>query len=172
MLLIGNGRLITRDSNNTFFDNGAVAIDGKIIKKVGATCDLKSEYPNADYIDAKGGLIMPGFINMHHHIYSAFARGITLDNYNPSNFVDILEGMWWKIDRTLNLDDCYHSAMVTYLDCVKAGVTTIFDHHASYGAVEGSLFEISKAADTFGVRSCLCYEVSDRDGEAKMKASV
>jgi len=172
MLLIGNGRLITRDSFNTFLEDGAVAIEGKLVKKVGETSKLRREYPTAEYIDAKGGLIMPGFINMHHHIYSAFARGIALKNYNPNNFVDILEGMWWKIDNTLNLDDCYHSSMVTYLDCVKAGVTTIFDHHASFGAVENSLFKISEVADLFGVRSCLCFEVSDRNGEDKMKASV
>jgi len=172
MILIGNGRLITRDAEGTFFEFGAVAIEGKTIKKVGALNELLQEFPHAEFVDAKGGLIMPGFINMHHHIYSAFARGIALSNYSPSNFVDILEGMWWRIDRTLNLKDTYQSAMVTYLDCVKAGVTTIFDHHASFGAVEGSLSQISEVADKFGVRSCLCYEVSDRDGEELMQASI
>ena len=172
MLLIGNGRLITRDSNNNFYEDGAVVVEGKTIKKVGATNDLRGEFPEAEWIDAKGGVIMPGFINMHHHIYSAFARGIALSNYSPKNFVDILEGMWWRIDRTLNLEDCYQSAMVTYLDCVKAGVTTVFDHHASFGAVTDSLFKISEVADLYGIRTCLCYEVSDRDGEEKMKASV
>jgi len=62
--------------------------------------------------------------------------------------------------------------MVTYLDCIKNGVTTVFDHHASYGAIDGSLFAISDAARELGVRTCLCYEVSDRDGEGKMKQAV
>lgn len=172
MLLIGNGRLITRDDAGTFFDNGCLAIEGKFIKKVGTTCELLQEYPKAEFIDAKGGVIMPGLINTHNHIYSAFARGLSMNNYNPGNFLDILEGMWWKIDRTLNLEDTYHSAMVTYLDCIKNGVTTVFDHHASYGAVEGSLFKLSEAADQFGIRTSLCYEISDRDGKARMEAAV
>ena len=71
-----NGRVITRDANNTFLENGAVAIDGKKIVKVGNTADLKAAYPDAEYIDAKGGVIMPGLINAHNHIYSAFSRGI------------------------------------------------------------------------------------------------
>lgn len=172
MLLIGNGRLITRDKEGTFFENGCVAIEGQKIKAVGATTDLRKEFPKAEFIDAKGGVIMPGFINMHNHIYSTFARGLSINNYHPKNFMDILEGQWWRIDRTLNLEDSYHSAKIAYLDSIKNGVTTVFDHHASYGAIEGSLTQLSNAADELGVRTCLCYEVSDRDGEAKMKAAV
>lgn len=172
MLLIGNGRLITRDKEGTFFENGCVAIEGQKIKAVGATTDLRKEFPKAEFIDAKGGVIMPGFINMHNHIYSTFARGLSINNYHPKNFMDILEGQWWHIDRTLNLEDSYHSAKIAYLDSIKNGVTTVFDHHASYGAIEGSLIQLSNAADELGVRTCLCYEVSDRDGEVKMKAAV
>ncbi|OTN89966.1 chlorohydrolase/aminohydrolase [Enterococcus sp. 7E2_DIV0204] len=172
MLLIGNGRLITRDKEGTFFENGCVAIEGQKIKAVGATTGLRKEFPKAEFIDAKGGVIMPGFINMHNHIYSTFARGLSINNYHPKNFMDILEGQWWRIDRTLNLEDSYHSAKIAYLDSIKNGVTTVFDHHASYGAIEGSLTQLSNAANELGVRTCLCYEVSDRDGEAKMKAAV
>lgn len=172
MLLIGNGRLITRDSKGTFYENGCVAIQGRFIKKIGNTEELKKEFPKADFIDAKGGVIMPGFINMHNHIYSTFARGLSITNYSPKNFMAILEGQWWRIDRSLNNKDSYHSAKVAYLDSIKNGVTTVFDHHASYGEIEGSLFELSKAADELGVRTCLCYEVSDRDGQEKMKAAV
>ena len=62
--------------------------------------------------------------------------------------------------------------MATYIDAIKNGVTTVFDHHASFGHIEGSLFEIEKAARETGVRSCLCYEVSDRDGKDKARAAV
>jgi len=172
MLVVGNGRLITRDAQGTFFQDGAVAIDGKLIKQVGTTAEIKAAYPEAEFIDAKGGVIMPGMINTHNHIYSAFARGLSMNNYNPKNFDDILEGMWWRIDRKLNLDDVHHSAMFSYMDNIKNGVTTMFDHHASFGAVEGSLDVLSKAADQFGIRTSLCYEISDRDGVDLMKASV
>ncbi|EOH98854.1 chlorohydrolase/aminohydrolase [Enterococcus moraviensis ATCC BAA-383] len=172
MLLVGNGRLITRDEEGTFFDDGCVAIEGEKIKAVGTTTEIKKQFPEAEFIDAKGGVIMPGFINMHNHIYSTFARGLSINGYHPKNFMDILEGQWWRIDRTLNLEDSYHSAKIAYLDSIKNGVTTVFDHHASYGAIEGSLTQLSTAADELGVRTCLCYEVSDRDGEEKMKAAV
>lgn len=172
MLLIGNGVLIARDDKNTFLSNGGVVTEGKLIKAVGKTEDLKAQFPDAEFIDAKGGLIMPGLINMHEHIYSSFARGLSIKGYDPKGFLDVLEGQWWKIDRNLNLKDDYHSAKVAYLDSIKSGVTTVFDHHASYGQVSGSLHELSKAADEYGIRTCLCYEVSDRDGEEKAVASV
>ena len=115
---------------------------------------------------------MPAFINIYEHIYSAFARGLNINGYNPKGFLDILEGMWWTIDRHLTLEQTYLSAMATYIDCIKNGVTTIFDHHASFGHIGGSLFQIEEAARRTGVRSCLCYEVSDRDGEEKARESV
>lgn len=172
MLILGNGKLITRDPAMPFLEDGAVVLDGNVIRKTGETGCLRAEYPDAEFIDAKGGLIMPAFINAHEHIYSAFARGLSVKGYQPKGFLDILDGMWWTIDRKLTLRDTYLSAMATYIDCIRNGVTTIFDHHASFGSVGGSLFEIERAAKETGVRSCLCYEVSDRDGMDKARASV
>ena len=172
MLILGNGRVITRDPSAPYMESGAVAMDGRTIVKVGSTEELKKAYPDAEYIDAKRKVIMPAFINAHEHIYSSFARGLSINGYNPNGFLDILDGMWWTIDRNLTLEDTYLSAMATYVECIKNGVTTIFDHHASFGSIEGSLFEIEKAAKETGVRSCLCYEISDRDGKEKAKASV
>nr|WP_243167973.1 amidohydrolase family protein [Anaerocolumna cellulosilytica] len=111
---------------------------------------------------------MPGFINTHSHIYSAFARGLSIPGNKPADFLDILEGTWWRVDRKLTLKQVYLSAISTYLDCIKNGVTTVFDHHASYGEVKGSLSQISEAAKEAGVRTCLSYEVSDRVGKDKM----
>ena len=172
MLVLGNGRVVTRDASCPFIEDGAVAVRDTKICRVGKTQDIRSAFPDAEYIDAKGGLIMPGFINVHEHIYSAFARGLSIKGYDPKGFLDILDGQWWTIDRNLTLHDTYLSAMATYIDCIRNGVTTIFDHHASFGSIEGSLFEIEKAAKETGVRSCLCYEISDRDGMDKAKASV
>ena len=172
MLVLGNGKVITRDAAYPLIENGAVAIDGTTICKVGSSEEVRNAYPDAEYIDAKGGLIMPGFINVHEHIYSAFARGLSIKGYDPKGFLDILDGQWWTIDRNLTLHDTYLSAMATYIDCIRNGVTTIFDHHASFGSIRGSLFEIEKAAKETGVRSCLCYEISDRDGMDKARESV
>ena len=172
MLVIGNGKLVTREENHPFYECGAVAADGAKIADVGAHDEILAKYPDAEYIDAKGGVIMPGFINAHEHIYSAFARGLSIRGYNPKGFLDILDGQWWTIDRHLTLEQVRYSAYDTMISCIRNGVTTIFDHHASFGAVEGSLFEIAKAAEDTGIRSCLCYEISDRDGMDKARAAV
>ena len=171
MLLIGNGRLLTRDQGN-YIENGTVAIDGNLIVEVGETGALRQKYPSAEWIDANGGVIMPGLVNTHNHIYSAFARGLSIKGYNPHDFNDILEGMWWKIDRLLTKENDSLSAQAVYLDCIKNGVTTVFDHHASYLDIPGSLDTIADAAKSLGVRTSLCYEVSDRDGKAKMTEAV
>ena len=172
MLVIGNGRLVTRDAGNPFIENGAVAMDGNVIKKVGTLEEVKKEFPEAEFIDAKGGVIMPAFINTHEHIYSAMARGLSIKGYNPKGFLDILDGMWWTIDRHLTNEQTRQSARATYLDSIKNGVTTVFDHHASFGEIHDSLFAIEDAAKEMGIRTCLCYEVSDRDGMDKARAAV
>ncbi len=163
-MLIGNGRLITHDDRQPYFENGCVAIRDGLIVAVGATAELQAEFPGAKFIDARGRVMMPGLINTHTHLYSVFARGMILKDDAPGNFSEILERLWWRLDKALSLDDVYWSAVVGMIASIRNGVTTIFDHHASPGAVSGSLFRIAKAARETGVRSCLCYEVSDRDG--------
>lgn len=172
LFLLGNGRVITRDLQNPYLEQGCVCFDEQQIIEVGDERTLRDKYPQAGWLDAKGGVIMPGLINTHHHIYSTFARGMAINNYNPQNFTDILEGMWWRLDRQLTLEDCRYSAYATYINCLRNGVTTVFDHHASFGAIEGSLFELASVAKELGVRTCLCYEVSDRDGQDKMRQAV
>ena len=172
MILVFNGRVVTRDEKNPFINNGAVAMEGNKIIEVGESDKLKSKYANAEMIDAKEAVVMPAFINMHEHIYSALARGLNIKGYVAKDFLTILDGMWWTLDRNLDNEFTNLSAIQTYIECVKNGVTTIFDHHASFGEIDGSLDAIEEAARKIGVRSCLCYEISDRDGMDKSKASV
>ena len=172
MLLIGNGRVITRDPERPYLEKGAVVTEGGIIAAVGDEKTLREAYPDAQYVDAAGGVIMPGLINAHTHIYSGLARGLSIPGYNPTNFFEILDGMWWHIDRHLTLDGTRASAYATILDCIRNGVTTIFDHHASFGEIPGSLFAIRDTAKETGMRACLCYEVSERDGEEKTQQGI
>jgi len=172
MIIFVNGLLITRNKDLPLIENGAVAVENNLIKEIGTTEDIKVKYPQGEYVDVDGKLIMPGFINVHEHIYSALSRGISINNYNPNGFLDILDGMWWTIDRHLTNESTRQSAIGTYIDCIKNGVTTVFDHHASYGQIKDSLFTIGEVAKELGIRTCLCYEVSDREGEAKMKEAV
>ena len=172
MLVIGNGKLFTRNDELPFVENGAVAIEGTKIAAVGETEAIKKQYGDAEFIDAKGGVIMPAFINTHEHIYSAMARGLSIKGYNPKGFLDILDGQWWTIDRHLTLEQTKYSAVETLISCIRNGVTTVFDHHASFGQIGGSLFTIADVAKELGVRACLCYEISDRDGMDKARESV
>lgn len=165
MLLIGNGLVITRDDNNKIIKDGCVVVKDNKIVEVGLTSILKNKYQDFRYIDALGKLIMPGFINTHMHYYSTFARGMANDSPPAKSFVDILNGLWWRLDKVLTMDDIYYSALVPMVDQIKNGVTTVFDHHASPNAAKGSLFKIAEASETAGIRSNLCYETSDRDGQ-------
>lgn len=166
MLLIGNGRLVTNNSETPFIEDGCVVVEGSLIKDYGTTPDMKKKYPEADFEDANRRIIMPGLVNMHTHIYSSFARGMSLDQPEPNHtFLDVLENMWWRMDKQLTLEDTKYSAYATLLEGVRCGVTTVFDHHASPYHIDGSLFTIADAAKDIGVRASLCYEVSDRDGE-------
>ncbi len=164
MLLVGNGKIITRDAACPIIEEGTVAIEGNQIIEVGPTAILKEKYHGSKFIDAKGKLIMPGFINTHMHYYSTFARGMANDSPQAKCFSDILKGLWWRLDRKLTPKDVYYSALVPMVDQIKCGVTTAFDHHASAFSIEGSLFTIADAAQKAGIRSNLCYETSDRDG--------
>jgi putative selenium metabolism protein SsnA len=172
MLLVGNGTLITQDEHLPLIEDGCVAIQDGLIVEVGETADLQRRHPAAQFVNARGRLIMPGLINTHTHLYSTFARGMALKDEAPCDFLQILKRLWWRLDRVLTLEDVYLSAMVALIDCIKNGTTTIFDHHSSPGAVTGSLFRIAEAARRTGVRSCLCYEVSDRDGAEVADQSI
>lgn len=173
MIMFGNGVVVTRDAQRPLINGGAVAVgDDGLISALGPTQKLRREYPGAHFVDARGGLIMPGLINLHHHAYYTLARGLRPRPGAGKGLPALLEGRWWRLDRAMNLEDVYHGAAAAFRECVRSGVTTVFDHHASYGAVTGSLSEISRAADELGLRACLCYEVSDREGESKCRAAI
>ena len=173
MYLVTNGRLITRDPDGKgYYEHGAVAYEGSQIVEVGEESALRAKYADAEIIDAKGGVIMPALINAHTHIYSALARGLSIVGNNPTNFYEVLDGTWWAIDRHLMMEGTRASATALYMDSIKQGVTTIFDHHASYGEIPGTLHTIAEESKRLGLRSCLCYEVSDRDGEEKCLQAI
>ncbi|SJZ59863.1 putative selenium metabolism protein SsnA [Cetobacterium ceti] len=164
MYIFGNGRVITQDKNNPYLEDGAVVVQDDKIIDVGEFKDLSRKYSDAEFINAKGRVIMPGLINTHMHIYSSFARGMKI--IAPTrNFDEILENLWWKVDKNLTLEGTKYSAYATYIDCIKNGVTTVIDHHASPYHLRGSLMTIGQVAEEIGIRASLSYEVSDRDGE-------
>lgn len=120
--------------------------------------------PGDTRIDCSDCVVIPGNVCAHHHLYSTLARGMPYRLEPPQDFVQILQRVWWRLDRALDSDSVWLSAWSGAADAVLAGTTTIVDHHASPNAIEGSLEQVASALEQVAVRSILCYEVSDRDG--------
>ncbi|MEW6094865.1 MAG: putative aminohydrolase SsnA [Chloroflexota bacterium] len=158
-----NGIVVTLGENNRVLWNAAVVTDGEMVAAVGESAGMKKRFPDAEPVDCSGKIILPGFICAHHHFYSTMARGMSIPGEPAENFVQILERLWWKVDRALDEEDILLSAQLPLIDCIRNGTTTIIDHHASPSMRDGSLDLIEGAVRQAGVRASLCYEVSDRN---------
>ncbi len=158
-----NGIVATLGKENKVLLNGSVVTDGEKIVAVGDSAQMKQRYPKAESVDCKGKVLMPGFICTHHHFYSTMARGMAIPGEPASNFVEILERLWWKLDMALSDEDITLSAQIPLIECIRNGTTTVIDHHASPSMRDGSLDLIESAVRQAGIRASLCYEVSDRN---------
>ena len=163
-LLITNGRIITWGQPNEIIENGALLLQNGRIVALGPSDELSARYRSARTLDAAGQLVMPGNICAHTHFYGAFARGMAIPGPAPKDFPDILERLWWRLDRALLDIDVKYSALVCLIDAIKHGTTTLIDHHASPAHIDTSLDQIADAVEEAGLRAVLCYEVSDRNG--------
>lgn len=123
-------------------------------------------------LDVSGKLVMPGLTCAHTHLYSALARGMPAPAERPRNFLEILEKIWWRLDRALDEETLYASALVGALEAARAGTTTIIDHNSSPGFIRGSLRTVARALEEVGLRGILCYEVTDRGGPADRDAGL
>jgi putative selenium metabolism protein SsnA len=198
-MIIHNARVLTFDSANRVLDSGGVEIlpDGSIGQVTETLADCRgtacrtllvpphdqtgegtasrtptTQLADQETIDAQGKLLMPALINCHTHLYSTLARGIRLAGRAPRNFPEILKKLWWRLDRALNLEDVYYSALVGLIDSAKCGVGTLVDHHSSPHACAGSLDQIEQAFREVGLRGVLCYETSDRNGSASAAEGI
>ncbi len=162
-MLIHNGTLITLGAPCQVLEKQALLVEDGRITQIGPRSSIPG--PFTKVIDATGKVVMPGLVNAHMHFYSTLVRG--LGKMAPSaTFQEVLDNLWWRLDRKLSLEDVEMSAQIVLLDAIRKGTTTLVDHHASPFAIGGSLDRIAKAVKTSGLRASLCYEVSDRDGAA------
>ncbi|MGD2026916.1 MAG: amidohydrolase family protein, partial [Anaerolineales bacterium] len=171
-MLIVNGKLVTWERENEILTDQAMYIEDDTIVEIGPERTLKEKYPAEELVDAGGQLVMPGNICAHTHFYGAYARGLAIPGPAPKDFPEILEKLWWPLDKALDEASVHASALVHLVDAIKHGTTTLFDHHASPNFIEGSLDVIADAVDRSGLRAVLCYEVTDRDGEKKARMGV
>ncbi|MGO8962066.1 MAG: amidohydrolase family protein [Streptosporangiaceae bacterium] len=122
--------------------------------------------------DCTGAVLVPGLVCAHHHMYSALARGMPFRLEPPTDFTQILQRVWWRLDRALDEAAVRASALAAGLEALLAGTTTVVDHHCSPNAIDGSLDIIADALGLLGLRSVLCYEVTDRDGPQRARAGL
>jgi len=139
-------------------------VPGDVVVEDGRVASIGPAPPGTASRDCSGCLVIPGNVCAHHHLYSSLARGMPYRLDPPRNFVEILRRVWWRLDRALDDEAVWASAVVGGAAAILNGTTTVIDHHASPNAADGSLDLIASVLTDLGVRSVLCYEVSDRDG--------
>jgi putative selenium metabolism protein SsnA len=170
-ILITNGTLIPMTEPLGMVRQGAVLIeDGQIID-IGTANEVAERVPGrrkpntaVQTINANGKLILPGAITAHTHVYGAFARGLAIPGKPAANFAEVLQKLWWRLDRALDIEAVKYSALVCAIDAIKHGTTTLIDHHASPDAIPGSLDAIAESLNLAGLRGALAYEITDRNG--------
>jgi putative selenium metabolism protein SsnA len=123
--------------------------------------------PGDETIECGGAVLLPGLVCGHTHLYSALAAGMPAPPRQPRNFHEILELVWWRLDRAHNLESVRTSGHVGALAALRCGTTTIIDHHASPSCIEGSLTALEEGIAAVGCRGVLCYEVTDRNRDTE-----
>lgn len=170
-MLIQNCSIVTWGSPNQILDRQSIRISAEKIVEIGPTGTILPA-AGEEVLDARGQLAMPGLICAHTHFYGAFSRGMAIPGPAPKIFPEILDKLWWPLDRALDLEDVRYSALVCLVNAIRHGTTTLIDHHASPNAIDGSLDVIAESVVDAGLRASLCYEVTDRNGSEQAKAGI
>lgn len=157
----------------TFFRNallvelGPLRVEAGNLRVAGGRIALRSPHavaePGDEIIDCGGAVLMPGLVNGHTHLYSALAVGMPAPPREPRNFHEILELIWWRLDRAHTLESVEVCGQIGALAALRCGTTTLIDHHASPNVIGGSLSALERGITAVGCRGVLCYEVTDRN---------
>jgi putative selenium metabolism protein SsnA len=158
-MILRNGLIATLDPQAV--ERTDLRIEGDSIVERGPSLVPAAGEP---VVDLDGALVLPGLVNAHTHLYSALARGMPGPDEPPRSFIEILEKVWWRLDRALDEESVYLSGLVGAIEAARSGTTVLFDHHASPSFVTGSLVTLRRAVEEVGLRSVLCYETTDRNG--------
>jgi putative selenium metabolism protein SsnA len=176
MILFENARLLSFDPPGlsepvdlAAWEPGEGEGHGGRIAAIGK--NLAERFPKAAKAGS-GGYLSPGLVCAHNHLYSALSRGITARIEPSKDFVQVLQHLWWRLDRAIDLPILRASALAGGAEALLAGVTSVVDHHAGPSAIDGSLTVLKTAFEELGLRGILCYETSDRNGSQGMKAGV
>ncbi|MDO8123929.1 MAG: amidohydrolase family protein, partial [Candidatus Hermodarchaeota archaeon] len=112
----------------------------------------------------------------HTHLYGIMLRGAPMDIKPTTDFLQILDRIWWKVDSAFVNEDAYASALASCYEFVKSGTTCFADTYSGPGSVEGVLDEIAKGVTEVGIRGILAFEATERnskeEGERGLKENV
>lgn len=148
-----------------------IAIDKDAIVEVGDA--LTQRYPQAQWKEMHGRIVMPGTVCAHNHFYSGLSRGIGPISLPSPDFISTLKNLWWRLDRALDEESLYYSGLICSMEAIKSGCSAVIDHHASPGYIQGSLSTLRSAFLKVGLRAMTCFETTDRnEGIKELQASV
>lgn len=106
-----------------------------------------------------------GLVNAHTHLYSGLAPyGMPAPAVAPTSFVQILERVWWRLDRALDAASLAAAAELYVAEAVAAGCAGLIDHHESPAFIDGSLDVLADVCARFGMPAVLCYGATERNG--------
>jgi putative selenium metabolism protein SsnA len=158
-MLLRGGRIATLDPRRV--EAAELRIEGELIVERGAGLPPRA---GEEVVELGGSLLLPGLVNAHTHLYSTLARGMPAPAPPPRGFLEILERVWWRLDRALDMETVELSALAGAIEAARSGTTLLVDHHSSPSCIRGSLQAVQRAVERVGLRSVLCYETTDRNG--------
>jgi len=158
--LIKNGLVVTADERGTIFEKGYIRVSNGKIAEIGSGDPRGS----ADSIvDASGCVVIPGLITAHTHLYGILLRGASLNIEPPTDFVQVLQRVWWPVDEALTVEDAYASALSASADMLRNGSTLYADTYSGPNSIEGSLEAIAKGTREIGMRGIVAFEMTERN---------
>jgi len=160
------------DPQRRVLTNTDLLIEDSVIASIGKGLKEKTDR----VIDGTGRMVLPGFICGHTHLYGIMLRGAPMDIKPTTDFLQILDRIWWKVDSAFVNEDAYASALASCFEFVKSGTTCFADTYSGPGSVEGVLDEIAKGVTEVGIRGILAFEATERnskeEGERGLKENV
>lgn len=123
--VLGNADLLTGDERGTTYQNGAVAFseDSGDLLYVGDTAEAVNRYPDAEFHDHRGKLVMPGMVNTHTHLFQTLLKGLGADKVLSEWFTS----MTAPAATQLTWEDCYLAALHGCVEALTTGTTTLLD---------------------------------------------
>jgi len=144
--IITNGQILTMNAGREVVENGCVVIKGDVIEAVSAECDMAA-YKGAKVIDAQGGIVLPGMINLHNHLSMVAFRGLA--ESGVTDIHDRLYNYFFPLEKELLDKNLIRvSARHAAIEMALGGVTTTTDmyYHES---------EVAKSVKEVGIRGVL-----------------